>query len=191
MTLQRVESNAALARDDPIGPGPLELKPTRRGRKVRFFGDSDTVQSSFEARMRITGAADAQRLTALCGGAQRQCWRAPFQNPPTTIDLRIVDILSSWFNDELLDRVDLSPYVVRLERLLPLCGPERSRLFALIAFELVCHPEQRAEDDGAIIASQVHYTALTTRPPSSIRCRVRLRRSTCHARISCRALAAC
>src|SRR5271168_4504670 len=33
--------------------------------------------------------------------------------------------------------------------------------------------------------------ALTTRPPSSIRCRVRLRRSTCHARISYRALAAC
>jgi hypothetical protein len=25
----------------------------------------------------------------------------------------------------------------------------------LIAFELVCHPEQRAEDDGAIIAGQV------------------------------------
>ena len=33
--------------------------------------------------------------------------------------------------------------------------------------------------------------ALTMRPPSSISCRVRLRRSTCHARISCRALAAC
>jgi transposase len=33
--------------------------------------------------------------------------------------------------------------------------------------------------------------ALTTRPPSSIRCRVRLRRSTCHVRMSCRALAAC
>jgi hypothetical protein len=36
------------------------------------------------------------------------------------------------------------------------CGPERSCLFALIAFELVCHPEQRAEDDGPIIAGQVH-----------------------------------
>ena len=44
------------------------------------------------------------------------------------------------------------------ECLLSLCGPERSRLFALIAFELVGHPEQRAEDDGAIIAGQVHDT---------------------------------
>jgi hypothetical protein len=41
-----------------------------------------------------------------------------------------------------------------------LCGPERSRLFALVAFELVGHPEQRAEDDGAIIAGQVHHTSL-------------------------------
>lgn len=46
------------------------------------------------------------------------------------------------------------------ECLLSLCGPERSGLFALIAFELVCHPEQRAEDDGAIIAGQVHDTSL-------------------------------
>src|SRR5207247_4658707 len=46
------------------------------------------------------------------------------------------------------------------ECLLSLCGPARSRLFALIAFELVCHPEQRAEDDGAIIASQVHDRSL-------------------------------
>jgi hypothetical protein len=46
------------------------------------------------------------------------------------------------------------------ECLLSLYGPERSRLFAFIAFELVCHPEQRAEDDGAIIAGQVHYTSL-------------------------------
>ena len=33
-------------------------------------------------------------------------------------------------------------------------------MFALIAFELVCHPEQRAEDDGAIIAGQVHDPGL-------------------------------
>src|SRR5213595_2791475 len=46
------------------------------------------------------------------------------------------------------------------ECLLSLCGPERSRLFALIAFEPVCHPEQRAEDDGAIIAGQIHHTSL-------------------------------
>ena len=32
--------------------------------------------------------------------------------------------------------------------------------------------------------------AFTTRPPSSMRCRVRLRRSTCHLRMSCRDLAA-
>src|SRR6185312_7545585 len=32
--------------------------------------------------------------------------------------------------------------------------------------------------------------ALTTRPPSSMSCRVRRRRSTCHVRMSCRALAA-
>ena len=38
------------------------------------------------------------------------------------------------------------------ECLLSLCGPERSRLFALIALELVGHPEQRAEDGGAIVA---------------------------------------
>src|SRR5437868_7848387 len=34
----------------------------------------------------------------------------------------------------------------RLERLLPLCCPQRSRLFALIALELVCDPEQRSEN---------------------------------------------
>ena len=42
--------------------------------------------------------------------AQRQCW-APFQSPLATIDPRIADIPLSWFNDELLDRVDLSPCV--------------------------------------------------------------------------------
>src|SRR5204863_9448101 len=45
------------------------------------------------------------------------------------------------------------------ECLLSLYGPERSGPFALIAFELVCHPEQRAEDGGAIIAGQVHHTS--------------------------------
>ena len=71
-----------------------------------------------------------------------------------------------------------------------LCGPERSGLFALIAFELVCHPEQRAEDDGAIIAGQVHKSGLHDEAAEFDQMRVRLRRSTCHARMSCRAPAA-
>jgi len=49
---------------------------------------------------------------------------------------------------------------VMLERLLPLRGPERPRPFALITLEPVCHPEQRAEDDGRIVACQVHDTSL-------------------------------
>jgi hypothetical protein len=39
-----------------------------------------------------------------------------------------------------------------------LCGPKRSRMFALIAFEPVGHPKQRAEDRGAVVAGQVHDT---------------------------------
>ena len=31
-------------------------------------------------------------------------------------------------------------------------------MFALITFEPVGHPEQRAEEDGAIIAGQIYYT---------------------------------
>ena len=41
------------------------------------------------------------------------------------------------------------------ERLLALCGPKRPRVFVLIAFELVGHPEQRAKDDGAIVAGEL------------------------------------
>jgi hypothetical protein len=44
----------------------------------------------------------------------------------------------------------------RLERLLPLCYPQRSSLFALIASQLVGDPEQRAKNDGAVVAGQVH-----------------------------------
>ena len=33
-------------------------------------------------------------------------------------------------------------------------------MFALIALELVGHPEQRAVDDGAIVAGQVHDPGL-------------------------------
>ena len=54
---------------------------------------------------------DAATLTALVAALQRQCW-APIQSPLATIGLRIVDIPLSWFNDDLLDRIDLSP-----------CGP--------------------------------------------------------------------
>jgi hypothetical protein len=49
---------------------------------------------------------------------------------------------------------------VILERVLPLCGPQASRVLALIALELVGHPEQRAVNHGAIIAGQVHETGL-------------------------------
>src|SRR5215472_4359007 len=47
-----------------------------------------------------------------------------------------------------------------LERLFPLCSPERQRLLAVIASELVGHPEQRAVDDGAVVAGQVHDARL-------------------------------
>ena len=47
-----------------------------------------------------------------------------------------------------------------LERLLPLRGPERPCVFALIAFELVSYPEQRAVDHGAIVAGQVYDPGL-------------------------------
>ena len=79
---------------------------------------------------------------------------------------------------------------VRLERFLPHRGPKRTYPFALIALELVGHPKQRAEDRGTVVAGQVHDTGFDDEPPSSMRCRVRLRRSTCHVRMSCRALAA-
>jgi hypothetical protein len=44
---------------------------------------------------------------------------------------------------------------VRLERLFPLCRPKRPRLFVLIAFELVSDPEQRTENDSAIVAGKI------------------------------------
>ncbi len=45
---------------------------------------------------------------------------------------------------------------IRLERLPSLRGPERACPFSLVASELVSHPEQRAEDRGAVVAGQVH-----------------------------------
>src|SRR6516162_8513456 len=47
---------------------------------------------------------------------------------------------------------------IRLERFLPHRGPQRSCPFALVAFELVSAPEQRAEDRGAVVAGEVHDT---------------------------------
>ena len=47
-----------------------------------------------------------------------------------------------------------------LEPLLPLRGPPASRVFALIALELVGHPEQCAVDDGAVVAGQIHDPSL-------------------------------
>jgi hypothetical protein len=56
----------------------------------------------------------------------------------------------------VLPRERFSPLCrsVRLERQLPLCGPKRPRLFALIAFELISHREQRTEDGATVIAGQ-------------------------------------
>jgi hypothetical protein len=63
------------------------------------------------------------------------------------------------------------------------CSPRS--LWSLLAI-------QSSEPKIVAQSSPVRSTipALMTRPPGSIRCRVRLRRSTCHARMSCCALAA-
>ncbi len=52
----------------------------------------------------------------------------------------------------------------RSERLPSLLGPERSRMFSLLALELVGHPKQRAVDHSAIIAGQVHDPGLDDEP---------------------------
>ncbi len=52
----------------------------------------------------------------------------------------------------------LSPSI--FERLISFLGPERPRVFALIAFELVGHPEQRAKNEGTVIAGQINDTGL-------------------------------
>ena len=46
------------------------------------------------------------------------------------------------------------------ERLISLFGPERPRPFALIALELVGHPEQCAVDHDAVIAGEIHDPSL-------------------------------
>jgi hypothetical protein len=55
----------------------------------------------------------------------------------------------------------------------------REDLFALLAFELLAHPEQGAIDPSAV-TGQFDDPGLNERKPSSMSCRVRLRRSTCH-----------
>jgi hypothetical protein len=46
---------------------------------------------------------------------------------------------------------------------------------------------EQPKDDRAIIAGQLDQIGLGDQPPSSISWRVRSRRFTCHARVSCRA----
>ena len=67
---------------------------------------------------------------------------------------RSADLPLSCINDELLKQFDLSSCVLLgpLECLLSLCGPQLAGLFALVALELIGHPEQCAQDGGAIIA---------------------------------------
>ena len=97
--------------DDGVRFAAVSIAPDRQPLTAPS-GTSGTIEIEFaaEARMRITGAVDAATLTALVAALQRQYW-APLQNPLATIALRIVDIPLSWFNDELLDRIDLSPCV--------------------------------------------------------------------------------
>ena len=76
-------------------------------------------------------------------------------------------------------------------------GLAATRPWPSVEFLLASFPYTRSANLAYIVlpaarSSPVSSTtrALTTRPPSSIRCRVRLRRATCQSRISCRALAA-
>ena len=49
-------------------------------------------------------------------------------------------------------------WTLRLERHLSEFRPYIARVFTLLAFELICHPDHRAVDRGPIIAGQVHET---------------------------------
>src|SRR5262249_45939821 len=71
---------------------------------------------------------------------------------------RSADMLSSCTNRWSSSSCFVARRRVGLKRLLSLCGPQRPRLFALITLELVGHPKQRAEDRGAVIASQIDDT---------------------------------
>jgi hypothetical protein len=130
------------------------------------FGESQNSLPPFPAPIACSNVAGhaVARLTCQCRVSRTNCWKG-----------------------------SICPLVCRrsrLERLLSLCYPQRSRVFALIALELLGDPEQRAKNDRAVVAGQVHDASFQDEPPSSMRCRVRSRRSTCHVRMSCRALAA-
>ena len=63
-------------------------------------------------------------------------------------------------------------------------------MFALIALELVGYPEQRAVDDGAVVAGEVDDSRLNDKAAEFDQMTCAPRRSTCQARMSCRARAA-
>lgn len=73
---------------------------------------------------------------------------------------------------------EICAFAFGVERLFPFAGPGRVSL-AVIALEFVGHPDQRAVADGPVVAGQFNAPDLMARPPSPMRCRVRLRRSTC------------
>ncbi len=81
-------------------------------------------------------------------------------------------------------------FPLRCERFFPLFGPEHAGLFAMIALQLVGHPEQRAVDHGAVVACQVDDPGLDDEAAEFDQMSRALRRSTCQARMSCRARAA-
>lgn len=81
-------------------------------------------------------------------------------------------------------------WTFRLERLFPLSGPQFPRPFTVFAVELFGHSDERAENDGAIIVRQFDNAGFDDEPASSIRWRVRFRRSICHVRMSVLAFAA-
>ena len=48
----------------------------------------------------------------------------------------------------------------RVERRFPLFGPYRQCFVAFVAPEFVCHPDERAENDGAVVVRQVNNARL-------------------------------
>ena len=94
--------------------------------------------------------SSTHRTIERCSGTE-SLLRHPFVNASTT---------NCWSSSICL----VAARRVRLKRLLSLCGPQRSCPFALIALELVGAPEQRAEDDGAIIAGQVNDPGFDDEP---------------------------
>ena len=79
-------------------------------------------------------------------------------------------------------------FPLRCERFFPLFGPEHAGLFAMIALQLVGHPEQRAVDHGAVVACQVDDPGLDDEAAEFDQMSRAL--SALQARMSCRARAA-